>query len=149
MTLTMKKIAVMTFIIGSIFSAQSFAGDDVFEDLSNKMRYSNNRQSVISSNLANANTPGYKAQDLSPMDSGGTRMITMATTSPKHISGIGKSSSFRKIQEKKPYEIKPDGNTVSVEQQTVKMSENDLEYRAAAGMLKQMNGLLLTAVTNR
>ncbi|MDP7142886.1 MAG: flagellar basal body protein, partial [Alphaproteobacteria bacterium] len=42
----------------------------LFQGLSAKMRYLNQRQTVISQNIANADTPNYKPQDLKPIDFG-------------------------------------------------------------------------------
>src|ERR1700733_12215607 len=53
-----------------------------------KMAYLNQRQSVLAENVANVDTPGYKARDLAPLTFDGAMKqanITMASTDPRHI----------------------------------------------------------------
>ena len=44
------------------------------------------RQSVISSNIANANTPGYKAKDVESFDDAMSKSVPMAATDPQHLA---------------------------------------------------------------
>lgn len=138
-----------TFFVVGITTAQA---DGVRENAKLKMRYLSNRQSVISQNIANVNTPGYKARELEPMGQSkksNSGQITLQTTSPMHISVAGNNSSFKTIKDKDTYEIKPDGNTVSVEEQMVKMSANSLEYNETVGILKKLNNITLLAVGDK
>jgi hypothetical protein len=65
-----------------------------------KMKYLAQNQAVISKNLANANTPGYKAIELKEpqYNVGKAQGIGLATTSPMHINGRGGiGGSFMKL----------------------------------------------------
>lgn len=126
------------------------AQDDVLSALHTQMNYLNERQSVISQNLANADTPGYKAKDLAPINplrAGSTASrLAMVTTSPMHMGGKTKPIEFKSVREDDAYDTSPDGNNVDIEQQMVKMSQTDLEYQKTVGITRQFNGLLRTAI---
>jgi flagellar basal-body rod protein FlgB len=150
----MKKLVVSILLLSAIPSL-ALAGDDVISDLQTKMKFLNNRQSVISQNIANANTPKYKASDLAPLDfskSGGesASTIQLTTTAPGHLGGNGSSNiKFKKMHDKNAYDVTPNGNNVVLEEQMIKMTDTDMDYSATTNMLKQMNGLIRTAVGGR
>lgn len=109
--------------------------------LKNRMGFLSQNQAVISKNIANANTPKYKAMELKepPVRPAG---IALATTSPMHISGGSGRGNFKQVQQKDTYETAPDGNNVSIEEQMVKMSKNSQEYQATTNMLRKVHSLI-------
>ena len=86
------------------------------------MNWLNQRQEVIAQNVANADTPDYRAQDLKAFDFKNvirqnrpkTQRVTVNLTKPTHIPGSqGQSSSpFKEIDVRRPYETAPDGTKV-------------------------------------
>ncbi|MBI1214326.1 MAG: flagellar basal body rod protein FlgB [Alphaproteobacteria bacterium] len=118
--------------------------------LATKMGWLENRQKVLAQNIANANTPGYHPEDLAPLDfknllknsasavsiggmSGGAAGagLQMAMTDEGQSVSGGASSSGDKAmvkKEKMPYEVKPDGNAVDLEEQLVKMNQNFADH---------------------
>jgi flagellar basal-body rod protein FlgB len=144
----MKKPAALSLLL-IILPSFSFAAEDVMQDLRNKMRYLNNRQSVISQNIANANTPGFKAMDVEPSGFGKGNTLQLANTSPMHISSSGARGNFKKVKDRDTYETAPNGNNVSIEEQMIKMSDTDKEYETTTNILRQMGGLVRTAVGAR
>ena len=142
------KILAKIIIFYFIFISSSY-GQGLFDAMKNKMKYTNQNQNIISQNIANANTPKYKTMELAPVDfskSLVSRNIKLRTTSPKHITPPRRSISFKERRQRDTYETKPNGNNVSLEEQVVKMSENDMEFRATAGSMKQMSSLLKAAI---
>lgn len=133
--------AIMLFMLPS----HSFASGDVYSAMKHKMSYLNQRQSLLSANISNADTPGYKASDLTPMGSKNPSVVKLATTSPMHIASAGGNSSFRRVKDKTA-ETSLDGNNVDLQEQMVKMSETDMEYRATLGFMRQMNSLMRVAI---
>ena len=115
------------------------------------MKYLGKSQAVISKNLANSNTPGYKAMEvLEPgYKTNNKRGIGLATTSPNHIGGIGGNGSFKTIKQKDTYETAPNGNNVSIEEQMVKMSANSAEYQAATNIMHKVHSLMGLATGQR
>ena len=113
------------------------------------------RHKILSQNLANINTPGYKAKEVtSPMEYAdltekgkGVKGIKLAKTVDSHIGGQQKSGgkfTAHKLQD--PYEIKPNGNNVSLAQQMTKVSQNQQDYNAAVKGYAVMNSLVSAAL---
>lgn len=107
------------------------------------------RNKVLSQNMANINTPGYKADEVSMPEKyedlsgdGRSARLGMKVTSYKHISGTnapqGKFSSHKL---KDPDEIKKNGNNVSMRQQMAKISQNKNDYTAAVKAFATSNAL--------
>jgi flagellar basal-body rod protein FlgB len=94
------------------------------------------RTKVISGNMANLNTPGYKAQEVEMpktvselMNGNGKKTLQLARTSVKHLPGSKqRMGKFASNDLKNPDEIKKNGNTVSLRQQMAKLSENNTDY---------------------
>ncbi len=111
-------------------------------------------QEIISSNIANAETPGYSAvsfefedQLRSAVREGGLRPVMtkpnhMAIT-PAHIDQI----QGRIVEEKDKTGI-GDKNSVSVDKEMIKLSENEILYEAAATMLKKKLSMLKYAAND-
>lgn len=141
----MKKL-VFTIIFWSIYSSTACAGD-VFANMGMKMKYLNKKQSVLSQNIANADTPGYRAKKLEPLNlktNRRTRIVPVAT-SPGHITPK-KTGRFKVVRQNNSSDTTLNGNDVDLEEQMIKMSENDLEYRTTTGLMRQMNNLVKAAM---
>jgi len=93
----------------------------------------NIRQKVISSNIANSDTPGYKAKDVKFNDLLGKEM-KLATTDPKHI-GSGKSGEVSARTEVEDNLSWQDRNNVELNVEVAKMTENSLLHDAAVTIL--------------
>ena len=93
------------------------------------------RQSLLSNNLANANTPGYKPEDVNFQ---GT--LQSAIQSGQPLDQV----SF------KPYTtaqtVSADGNGVSQEQQSAYLAENGLLYQTLTQVAAKRDSILLTAI---
>lgn len=108
------------------------------------------KNKVLAENLANANTPGYKANDVTlPDDYEGLtgkgkthRTVLLAKTSGKHLGGSkGSDGKFSSHKLQDPYEIKKNGNNVSINQQVTKLSQNKNDYAAALKAYATTNSL--------
>ncbi|NMH59682.1 flagellar basal body rod protein FlgB [Alteromonas ponticola] len=98
------------------------------------------RMELISGNIANANTPGYKARDIdfqSAMKMAATdQRQTMVRTDSKHITGSMHTTSF--IQYRSPGQSDTgDGNSVEVQKERNEFLDNGLRYQAT---LEFLNG---------
>ncbi len=101
-------------------------------ELASAMNYRLFRQGVISSNVANIDTPGYKAKEAT-FDEELTSRLQMSTTTPEHIpsSNAPGEVSFRIAED--PYSrIGNDSNTVDLDREMMKLSQNQLLYEASA-----------------
>lgn len=115
-----------------------------------KMSWLNDRQSVLSRNIANSSTPGYVPQDLRANDfaaalSGVTSGLE--TTNPMHMQSRSSSAlgGFRSYNTPDATSS-PDGNSVVLEQQMMKISETQISYSEAAGLYKKMTAMWRTAL---
>lgn len=140
----MKKLALLILLAPSF----AFAGEDIMSALRDKLSYLNQRQSVISANIANADTPNYKAYDLAPMATKkqGSSRLKLRTTAPGHVSNSNSGGRFKKIRDRNTYETAPNGNNVILEEQMVKMAETEMEYQATTSIMKQAAGLVRKAI---
>lgn len=109
------------------------------------------RHKTLSENMANVNTPKYKANEVPEVEGYDdllgkgkkVRKLSMARTNQKHIIGKdGQDGHFVSEKLKDPYEIKPNGNNVSVAQQMTKLSQNQQDYNAAVKSYATTNGLV-------
>lgn len=93
------------------------------------------RMELLSSNLANADTPNYKARDidfrsvLSDYQSGTVPAATLKTSHAGHISQGGGVMGAQ-LQYRNPVQPSVDGNTVDPQVEKAKFMENALQYQA-------------------
>jgi flagellar basal-body rod protein FlgB len=109
-------------------------------------------QNVISSNIANADTPGYKSQTMEfegalrdALGVGGH--LAPSETNSKHIAHHATDPVDPEIYDDPNGVESLDGNTVDRAEQMAKMAENQLLYDAATEMLKRKLGMLKYAVS--
>ncbi|MFT5879792.1 MAG: flagellar basal-body rod protein FlgB [Moritella sp.] len=96
------------------------------------------RAEVLASNIANADTPGFKAKDLSFKDALASatqgRGFNLSKTSEHHISGfkdVGTDLQFRIPNQPDT----GDGNTVDVQTERASFMQNSMEYQASLSFL--------------
>src|SRR3546814_774303 len=82
----------------------------VFRMMQDKMSWLTQRQRVLAQNIANADTPGYGAEDLKPIDftrnNGRSAFaVTLTTTDEAHFRGLGPDDRFKVEREDEPYEV--------------------------------------------
>lgn len=97
-----------------------------------------NRNQVLSSNIANADTPNYKARDLSFADalkSADTGNIRLNKTSELHKEALGTTSTGAELMYRVPMQPTLDGNTVETDIEQAAFAENALQYRASLAFL--------------
>ncbi|WP_417670912.1 flagellar basal body rod protein FlgB [Roseibium sp.] len=124
----------------------------VFQALKSKMQWHQVRQGVLAENVANADTPRYRAKELESYafsdhigrsDFG----IETAVTKSGHITGTLSASSNGKVEEKDMFEVTPSGNNVVLEEQMIKVTENQMDFQAAVSIYTKSLGLIRTALS--
>ena len=105
------------------------------------LRFRARRNQVLSSNIANADTPGYKARDLdfsSALKSAQSGALPLAGTNAKHL-GTGRipsdAFSTAELKYRVPTQSTLDGNTVETDVEQAAFAENALMYRASLAFL--------------
>lgn len=96
------------------------------------------RQELLASNIANADTPNYKAKDidfasaLQGAMSGKTAKLPLAATSPNHWSGTaGESVMGAPVMYRNVLQPSADGNTVDMDVERAQFADNALRYEAS------------------
>lgn len=114
------------------------------------------RQNVISSNVANAETPGYHAKKLDfeealarALDLDGLRQ--MSTSHEGHMTVGGQTARVRpEVYENPDGAVSNDGNTVDIEKEMSALAENSIMYKAALQLInKKMAALKYAASEGR
>jgi flagellar basal-body rod protein FlgB len=118
------------------------------------MQWHQERQRLLAENIANADTPNFRAQDLTPPNfdrpamSG--PMVGLQRTSASHITGtsFGGSGLFQ-VTRPGGSETRPGGNAVSLEDEMLKVAQNHMDHQAAASLYTKSLGLVKTALGKR
>ena len=103
------------------------------------------RQSVISQNVANANTPGYKAKDVESFEEAMRKSVPMAVTNADHFSPSADGTVEARDNDPYQAEVLVSGNDVSLEQEFLNSYDVMRSYSMNAQILKTFNNMLLTA----
>jgi flagellar basal-body rod protein FlgB len=124
----------------------------LFGLLKGRLGYLNQRQQLISQNVANADTPGYAAKDLKPFSfdaamkaAKGPQGVAPARTDAAHLPGTARPTRTWTSGAAPDSETTLDGNSVVLEEQMLKMGEARAGYEAAVGFYQKSLGLLRMA----
>lgn len=124
----------------------------VMKALQGRMEYLSARQNVIATNIAHANTSGYKVRDIETPDfnallSPKKPNVTLRKTSAMHQSGYAISSpSYASHIDKTATEETPSGNNVVLEEQAFKLSSTAQHYQEATKIYKKFSSMMKMAV---
>lgn len=127
----------------------NIAGIPLFQAMNQKMGYINARHAVLAQNIANADTPGYLAQDVKAPNIGASfgSMLPLATTKPGHMQAGGSNrAAFKTIEREDPAEIKPTGNNVAIEDEVQRLSMNASDYQQVTAMYRKVSSMFNTAI---
>jgi flagellar basal-body rod protein FlgB len=95
--------------------------------------YRARRMDVIAANLANADTPNYKARDLdfgSALDGAYAAATHLKTTDARHIA-LQSAEATDSIKYRVPHQPSLDGNTVEADLESARYAENAVSYQAS------------------
>lgn len=120
----------------------------LFSLASEQARWLALRQSAVASNIANANTPGYKAVDVQPFSSVlESQSSSMHITNARHLNASGLMGMSRApaiIEETENVSLS--GNSVSIEKELIKGSEIAQSHALNTGVVKAFHRMLLMSV---
>jgi flagellar basal-body rod protein FlgB len=123
--------------------------------IKSRMHYHQARQKVLAENVANADSPGFKPRDLKPFDLQLAMQradVTGSATGPArtqagHISGMqGSSLANRRSQ---VFESTPSGNAVNLEDEMLRLSQNNSDYQLATTLYSKSLSYLRLALGKR
>src|SRR6202000_812116 len=119
--------------------------------LRERMTWLNQRQDVLSQNVANADTPRFVARDLKDLDfdklvSGNQSGTQMTTTNARHNAISSVRSGKFEDHETPDQESSPNGNAVSLEVEMIKVADTQAQYAAAANLYAKAITMMKTAI---
>lgn len=127
----------------------------LFKMARQKMSWLGQRQAVLAQNIANANTPNYRSKELETLDFGRELKqlapVRMAATAGRHLAGTSTPPEYRvdKVKLRDVYEVNPDGNSVVMEEQLMKLSDNQMQYQLATNIYQKQLKMLRMALGNQ
>ena len=118
-----------------------------------RMQNLSERQRVIAQNIANSETPGYKAREVAEPSFAGLLGGSGMVATPR-VELTAKMKSLGAVQrvggglifDKDITETKPDGNNVTLEDQLLKMGQVQADFTAMTNLYRKQMSLLKTAV---
>jgi flagellar basal-body rod protein FlgB len=119
----------------------------LFELASRQAEWLQTRQTVVSSNIANANTPAYKANDVAPFDQvlDNTR-LPMTATSPMHFVDSPGDAYVVQSGVDKGATSQLSGNSVNLSDELMKEGMVKRDYDLNTGIVKAFNKMMLMTV---
>ena len=127
----------------------------LFGALKSRMNWLTQRQEVLSQNIANADTPRYRATDLKPYAFKEILrqekiQLNMDVTSASHLPGRRKRiRDFAEYTVRQPFETAPNGNDVVLEEQLAKVNETNAKHRLVTQLYKKQLSMIMAAVRSK
>ncbi len=121
--------------------------------VSTKLAWASERFGVLAQNLANADTPDYRARDIKSPDF--ERMLMSDTvgqtpqlqvTQAGHVLPVAQQGNLFRSRGTDSFEISPTGNGVVIEEQMQKLGETQMDYGMATGIYTKFKGFLRSAM---
>jgi flagellar basal-body rod protein FlgB len=131
-----------------------YSGITLFKMMKAKMGYHAERQDQLAKNVSNIDTPGYKPEDLRPLEFHRLAMIEarrlrVRATNPNHITDTTREhENFRSDKMRKTYETTPVKNAVVLEEQMMHIAQNQMEYQKVTNLYSKVSTLFKTAIGN-
>lgn len=112
------------------------------------------RHTVLAENIANSETPGYKARDLDFRSAlatagGADAPVKLATTNAGHIGADPSTALDSSLKYRVPLAPALDGNTVDAQQEQAAFADNTVRYQATLSFLSARFRGLMTAITGQ
>jgi flagellar basal-body rod protein FlgB len=133
--------------VGAVGDALSFQAEAL------KLR--SYRQELLAANIANADTPNYKAVDFdfaqalrnaTSSTTAQANPAALATTDPAHQSGRGVAAGQPTLLYHQPSQSSLDGNSVEMDVERAKFADNTVRYEAALTLLNSKIKSLLSVI---
>ncbi|SDG26894.1 flagellar basal-body rod protein FlgB [Thalassobaculum litoreum DSM 18839] len=117
-----------------------------------QMDWLGDRQTVLAQNIANADTPNYRAKDLKALsferELRDIKQVRMQATSGTHLQGTVQKPDFRveELRARDVYETNPNDNGIVLEEQMMKVSDTQMKYQLASNVYQKNMTMLRTAI---
>jgi flagellar basal-body rod protein FlgB len=134
-----------------------------FSALKERMSFLQTRQKLLAQNVANADTPGFKPKDITHVGvdpatrgsdaarrlnrAGSAGGAPMVMTNPQHLGPRGASPGGEAAGA--TYETRPSGNAVNLEDEMLKVAQNQIDFQTAANIYQRGLSTLKIALGRR
>ncbi len=126
----------------------SISAVPIMQQLKERMHWLQARQKVLSENVANADMPRFKPRDLRASGAETLSPVALDSTNPAHLAG-SLGTGVAGSHEAQRFETRPSGNAVVLEDEMMKVANNQMDYQLAATLYSKSLGLLKLAVGKR
>jgi flagellar basal-body rod protein FlgB len=116
---------------------------DLFRTASAMAQHAGRRQALVAQNIANADTPAYRAQGIPAFQEIYRADAVMKATRPQHFAGATPGSTVAATSHGEP---SPNGNTVSLEEELLNAVSVAREHNRALAVYRHGMTLLRTAL---
>jgi flagellar basal-body rod protein FlgB len=116
--------------------------------LRTRMQWHQERQRVLADNVANADTPDFRPRDLVQpkfdllMPS--APAVGLTRTDPAHQTAADGAETFASTSS--VFQVRPGGNAVSLEEEMMKVAENQMDFQTASALYSKSLDLIKLAV---
>lgn len=122
----------------------------VFAAFQTQMHWAAERQKVLAENVANADSPGYRAEDLKEITfkdylRANTGSLALQRTDVNHMP-VRTGPDFRGLGERAGAEISPSGNSVVLEEQMLKVRNTAARYTFMVDLMRKNISFLKMAL---
>ena len=119
----------------------------LFQLASQRTQWLSTRQSLIAGNVANANTPQYRAQDLKPFSAVLDQTpFTMATTNPAHFTPAESDLDPDRQTDSDSADPTISGNSVNLQDEMIKLGEVSRDSSMANSVKKIFHQMMMAAL---
>ena len=119
----------------------------LFEVAAQHGRWLATKQATIATNVSNANTPGFKAQDVQAFEQVFDKSkLAIEATQPGHIDVGGTDLRSLGVKASDPWDVTHSGNSVSVEQEMMKAGDINRAYALDTSIVKAFHRMYLTSL---
>jgi flagellar basal-body rod protein FlgB len=117
---------------------------NLFDLAAQQARWLSVRQNAIAGNVANANTPGYRTNDIEPFDKVLDRSrVAMTSTQTGHLTGGATEAGYAVKAEEPKHPVLPSDNTVAVEDELMKAGEVRRSFELNTAIVKAFHRMIM------
>jgi flagellar basal-body rod protein FlgB len=119
----------------------------LLELASSQARWLEMRQATIASNVANVNTPGFRALDVTPFVPVRERdAAALVTTSPRHFSAGEVGADVQRTRKSESWDVVHSGNSVNLEQEMLKAGDVNRDYSLNTAVVKAFQRMFTMSI---
>jgi flagellar basal-body rod protein FlgB len=120
----------------------------IFSMLRTRMQWHQERQKVLADNVANSDTPNFRPRDLvePKFNASGPAMpgVSLMRTDAGHQAATESTSTFARTES--GFEIRPAGNAVTLEDEMIRVANNQMDFQTVTALYTKSLGLIKIAV---